>query len=190
LNHPARPLLYYITGERPVVAAALAAGVDLVQIRAKNLATGALLQWVREAAARPRSGKLLVNERLDVALAAGADGLHLPAGRPPASAWRVRDSLVIGVSCHTTEEVERAAGEGADFAVLGPIFVSPGKGAPLGLGPLEAASRAVIPVLALGGVTAENAAQCLAAGAAGIAGIRLFEEAADLAELVRQLRET
>ncbi len=96
--------------------------------------------------------------------------------------------MIIGVSCHTTDEVRRAAAEGADFALLGPVFPSPGKGPPIGLGVLEEAARESVPVLALGGITLENARACRDAGAAGIAAIRLFEEAGSVADVVNALR--
>ncbi len=172
------------------IRAALAAGVDYVQIREKSLPTRELFRLAEGAVAARRSGRLLVNDRADVALACGADGVHLPAERPPAAQVRALAGrgFLVGVSCHSVEEVERAAGEGADFVVLGPIFTSPGKGPPLGLRPLELAARLPIPVFALGGVTVENARQCLEAGAAGVAGIRLFQNAADLVEVVAQLK--
>lgn len=167
--------------------------MDYAQVREKQMPSGELLRLVAAAVALPRGprkGKLLVNDRLDVALACGADGLHLPADRLPPSEIRplVGPDFLLAVSCHSAEEVQRAAAEGADFAVLGPIFFTPGKGPPLGLGPLERAARAPIPVLALGGITLENARRCLDAGAAGIAGIRIFQNAADIAEVVSGLR--
>lgn len=184
------------------IRAALAAGVDYVQIREKSLSTRDLFRLVEGAVAVRRSGRLLVNDRADVALACGADGVHLPAERPPATEIRALAAqskarlalddagpgFLVGVSCHSVEEVERAAAEAADFAVLGPIFTTPGKGSPLGLEPLELAARLPIPVLALGGLTLENAGRCLEAGAAGVAGIRLFQNAADLADVVRKLK--
>ena len=192
------PLLYYITdGSRlgksllEKIGSAFAAGLDYLQIREKHLTSGELFRLASAAAALPRNGKLLVNDRLDVALASRADGMHLPAGRPPAARFRALTpgGFLIGVSCHSTEEVERAAGEGADFAVLGPIFSSPGKGAPLGLPPLETAARSAIPIFALGGVTLENACLCLRAGARGVAGIRVFQDAPDISAVVKKLKE-
>jgi thiamine-phosphate pyrophosphorylase len=196
-------LTCYITGPAGIARAAeaFAAGVDFVQLRAKELDARELLRLAQEAARAKGPGKLLINDRLDVALTRGvgeskaltldgADGVHLPSNRPPVSAYRsvAPKGFVISVACHTPAEVERAAAEGADLAVLAPIFPTPGKGPPIGLGALEQAVRAGIPVLALGGITRENAVLCRDAGAAGIAAIRLFEEAADLPALVRELR--
>ncbi len=171
---------YAITAGDPVGTAArcLAAGVEMIQIREKQLGTRELLRVVRAVVAlpNPRGTKILVNTRADVAWAAGADGVHLTSDAPPAAAFRAgrRPALLIGVSCHTAEEVRRAEGEGADFVVFGPVFATPGK-EPVGLGRLEEACRAArVPVLALGGLDEENIPAALAAGAAGMAGIRYF----------------
>jgi thiamine-phosphate pyrophosphorylase len=185
-------LTCYITGPRGIsrVGEAFAAGVDFVQLRAKELDARELLRFAEQAAQVKGPGKLLINDRLDVALACGADGVHLPSNRPPVSTYRsiVPPGFIISVACHTQGDVERAAGEGADFAVLAPIFATPGKGPPIGLDALQRASRVGVPVLALGGITPENAALCRDAGAAGIAAIRLFEDAPDFAALLSQLR--
>ena len=159
------------------IAGAFASGVDYVQLRTKNLDGGELLRLAMEAARLRSGGKLLVNDRLDVALAAGADGLHLPSKRPSAGEYRRISpaGLFISVACHSVEDVQRARDDGADMAVLAPIFESPGKGPAIGLAALERACRVGIPVLALGGVTSENAGLCMQAGAAGVAGIRMFE---------------
>src|SRR5262249_51848078 len=133
------------------------------------------------AISRPPGAKILVNTRVDVALAAGAAGAHLPAGSPAPRTWRTLapPGFWIGVSCHTVEEVRAAEAAGADYALFGPVFAPRSKGsdlAPRGLDRLSEAARAVsIPVLALGGVAAENAPSCAAAGAAGIAAISLFQ---------------
>jgi thiamine-phosphate pyrophosphorylase len=202
-----RSYLYYITDssrlETPErvdallerIGAAFRAGVDWVQVREKGMPARALCGLVERAARLPEKGggKLLVNGRLDVALACGADGVHLPADSLPAGALRraTPPGFLVGVSCHTVEEVEAAAREGASFAVLGPIFATPGKEPPLGVDLLRQACGRVaplrFPVLALGGLTLQNAAACLDAGAAGLAAIRLFQTA-DVATTVARLR--
>ncbi len=124
---------------------------------------------------------MLVNERADIALAAEADGVHLPGHALSPLILRRLGIGVIGVSCHDAGELARAEREGADFAVLAPVFAPLSKESgtpPLGLARFEQLARAVrIPVLALGGVTPGNTAACLAAGAAGVAGITLFSDA-------------
>jgi thiamine-phosphate pyrophosphorylase len=180
---------YYITDRGPLgstaallanIADQLAAGIEMIQLRERDLSARALLT-LAEAVLRlpnPRGTKLLINDRTDVALACGAAGVHLRGNAVAPSRIRaiVPDSFLIGVSCHTVDEVRRAENEGASFAVLAPIFATPGKGPALGIGPLAEAARAVrIPVLALGGITKERDRECMRAGAAGIAGISLFQ---------------
>jgi len=214
-------LLYYITdrtqfpGDEAArrarllerIAAAAGAGVDYIQLREKDLSARELEQLARAAIQAIRgassSARLLINSRCDVALAAGANGVHLRAGAQDISAADARALLVragmsspiVAASCHASSEVALAASEGADFAVFGPVF---GKGpdaaheqvAPAGLSALRAACSASVggmPVLALGTVSTENAAGCLRAGAAGVAGIRLFQNG-DVAATVRRLR--
>ncbi|MBV8203272.1 MAG: thiamine phosphate synthase [Acidobacteria bacterium] len=162
-------------------AALAAAGVDAVQLREKRLDDLALYELARLArAALPPPALLLVNGRADVALAAGADGVHLPADGVPAGALRARfgGSLLIGVSTHRLEEVEQARRAGADYVLFGPVYPMPaasGHGPPVGLAALARAATLGIPVYALGGVTLERFAAVAAAGAAGVAGIRLFQ---------------
>jgi len=161
----------------------LAAGVDWIQIREKDLEAGALLQVVEDAVeqAGAHGTKIIVNTRVDVALAAGAAGVHLPSGSPSPRVWeRITPAgFLWGVSCHAVDEVRAAEQEGARYVVFGPVFAPLSKTselAPWGLDELARAARSVrIPVLALGGVTRENADSCIAAGAAGVAGISVFQ---------------
>lgn len=157
----------------------LAGRIDWVQVRQKDLGAKALFALTRQAMG---SGvKVIVNSRLDVALAVGAAGVHLPADSPPPSRLRpvVGAGMLIGVSCHSIGDVERAEAEGADYALLSPVFDSPSKpgyGPALGLEILaQACSRVRIPVLALGGVDESTAGGCMAAGAAGFAAVTGFE---------------
>lgn len=172
-------------------------GIDLIQLREKDLHAGALLRLARELLQVVRaqgSGRtrLVINGRADVAVAAGADGVHLTAHSGELTPAQVRavfahaglPAPIVSVSCHTAGEVQRAAEQGADFILYGPVFEKRSRGERVaGGGGLEelrvACQRAgATPVLALGGVTEENSALCRDAGAAGIAGIRLFLPAA------------
>jgi thiamine-phosphate pyrophosphorylase len=204
LNRARNPLLYYITDRKqlpgadplPVIRAAIAAGMDFIQIREKDLSTRPLLELVRAAVALARGSgtRILVNDRLDVALAAGAGGVHLGTQSVPVAVVRSQyPDLLIGASTHNLEEITRAAKEGASFAVFGPVFETSSKlgyGPPVGLDALRGAVTAVkIPVLALGGVTLGNAKSCLDAGAAGIAAISLFQKAVSITRLVEELRQ-
>jgi len=200
-------LLCYITDRRQLKSASLAAvirgtlrtGVDMVQIREKELASRALVALVEEAlkaAREPGRGgaSVVVNDRLDVALAAGAEGVHLGAHSMPIQIVRrvAPRPFVIGVSCHSLGEALAAQSGGADYLVLGPVFETPSKlgyGPPLGLEKLrDVTSRISIPVLALGGITVERVRPCLEAGAAGIAGIRIIQDCQSIQERVRELR--
>jgi thiamine-phosphate pyrophosphorylase len=214
------PLLYYITDRRQFpgdeqerrravlakIGEAARAGVDFIQLREKDLSARDLEGLSRDAIAalqelraenRELRTALLVNSRTDVALATGADGVHLrsddiefPAARSIWASAVPHATPKLGVSCHTRDEVFHAAKAGADFAVFAPIFEKreAPHSTPAGLNALREACRATIPVFALGGVTLANAAACLEAGAAGIAGIRLFQQNR-IDEVVRALRQ-
>jgi len=222
-------LLYYITdrtafaADEPTrrrrllekIAEAARAGVDYIQLREKDLPARELEQLAREAVRTIRDAgtlatgnrqlatALLINSRTDVAMAVGADGVHLRAddispqevrqiwqrGAGAPAHGNSQLAPLIGVSCHSPMEVSQAAANGATFAVFAPVFEK--KGSPemprTGLAMLREACQERIPVLALGGVTLENARSCLEAGAAGIAAIRLFQEN-DIDLVVRELR--
>lgn len=191
----------------------LAAGADWIQIREKDLTGGALcglVSFALDAAASQGSlaatGKpqIIVNDRLDVALATGAGGVHLgESSLPVAAAKKLVQARAgglgeshagfrTGVSCHSLAAVKQAEADGADYAIFGPVFSTPSKvrfGPPQGLARLEEVCRAVgIPILAVGGVTIETVASCIAAGASGIAAIRLFQDAAEPAATIESLR--
>jgi thiamine-phosphate pyrophosphorylase len=206
-----KPLLCYVTDRTALaepsqltehIARAIAAGIDWIQIREKDLSARELLAATREAvnAARSTATRIIVNDRLDVALASGAGGVHLGETSIPVAkvnAWRCEKEMrefLIGASCHSVEAVRAAERDGADYAIFGPVFATPSKekfGAPQGINLLAEASKAVkIPVLAIGGISEENARECFAAGAAGVAAIRMFSGAGDLAEIVGKLRVT
>jgi thiamine-phosphate pyrophosphorylase len=197
------------------IVEAVRCGVDYVQLREKDLATRELEQLAREVMAivyelrtenKELKTGLLINSRTDIAMACDADGVHLrsndippaevrrswsqcSAGRPSTSSGQAPARATIAVSCHTPDEVADAATQGADFAVFGPVFEKKAvtNSRPAGLEALRQACRAGIPVLALGGITLENAGSCIHAGAAGIAGIRLFQEN-EMREVVSRLR--
>ena len=176
---------YYITdrkavgGFRPlleVIRDQMHLGVDYIQIREKDLTARELFEFtlavieVRGQEMRKHvPPKILINSRADVAMATGADGVHLPADAPE----QTLPGLIVGRSCHTLEEIRRT---NANLITFGPVFETPGKGPAFGLEALRGACRLGKPLFALGGVNWENAADCMRAGAEGIAGIRLFQE--------------
>jgi thiamine-phosphate pyrophosphorylase len=215
------PQLYYITDRRQFpgdnheqerrllkkIAECAAAGIDMIQLREKDLETRALEELAVKAMAALDGSRtrLLINSRTDVALACGAHGVHLPSNDIPASEVRsifARAGIsepAIGVSTHSAAEVASAEAHGADFAVFGPVFEKKrekgGTANPQGLEELRRichrteAAQPPMPVLALGGITLENARECVAAGAAGIAAIRLFQEN-DVHAVIKKLRES
>ena len=204
-------LLYYITDRfqfagneaarrsrlLETITQAARCGVDYIQLREKDLSARELETLAREAHLRTENQKLktvfLINSRADIALACGAQGVHLPANDiSPSEVRKIWSQfnpaqLTIGASCHTRAEVTRARQEGADFAVFGPVFEK-AQARPAGLDALREACREKIPVLALGGVTLEKAESCMQAGAAGIAAIRLFQDN-EMDRVVAALRE-
>jgi thiamine-phosphate pyrophosphorylase len=182
---------------------AVRAGVDWVQIREKDLPGRNLMDLTRAAiracnkSSAQNHARVLVNDRCDVAWAAGAAGVHLGekslSVRIVVNARRARGPahFLVGTSCHSLDGAIRAAEEGADYLFFGPVFATPSKvefGAPQGLGKLAEVCRAVsIPVMAIGGITLENARACRDAGAAGIAAIRLFQQNRNVGEIVARL---
>lgn len=167
----------------------------MIQIREKDLDTQALCDLAGLAVARARgtATQIVINDRLDIALALGASGVHLGHHSLPPLAVRpiVPKDFLVGVSCHSLDEALAAEADGADYLLLGPIFETPSKrafGFPLGEGKLrEVASKVKLPILALGGITPERISLCRQAGASGIAGIRIFQEAASLTQRVKEL---
>jgi thiamine-phosphate pyrophosphorylase len=178
---------YYITdrkavgGFRPlleVIRDQMHLGVNFIQIREKDLTARELFEFtlavieVRDNEMRKRLPiKIFINSRADLALATGADGVHLPSDAPQ----QTLPGLLVFRSCHTLDEVKSS---NADFVTFGPVFETPGKSEPVGLDTLRAACRLGKPVYALGGVNWDNAVDCMHAGAEGIAGIRLFQDPA------------
>jgi thiamine-phosphate pyrophosphorylase len=220
-------LLYYITdrtgfaADEPTrrkrvlekIAEVVRAGIDYIQLREKDMPTRELESLACEAVALLKELKtenrelrtaLLINSRTDIAVAVGADGIHLRSDdispQEVGKIWRFAASCgtgvapgdpLIAVSCHSPKDVQNAAAAAATFAVFAPVFEkkdAPGS-LPAGLAQLEQACRASIPVLALGGVNLENAQACLERGAAGVAAIRLFQEN-NVADIVKRIRDT
>ena len=213
LNLP-QPILYLITegattpGTTPaseeftriltLIRAAVAARLSLIQLREKNLNARVLYQLTLRAATLTQGSatRLMVNDRADIARAAGADGVHLTTQSLDARDLRraFGPQLLIGVSTHSLAEARVARESGADFATFGPVFETPSKniyGPPVGLERLGEAAHALapFPLLALGGMTRANAGQALRAGAQGIAAIRLFSDPGKLCEVADAIRK-
>jgi thiamine-phosphate pyrophosphorylase len=221
---PRAPILCYVTDRKGLagaakeqntallerITAAAEAGMDWIQIREKDLSGKELSSLTREAVAQTkqiheRNGtqtRIIVNDRLDVANAECAGGVHLGENSLPVQDVRKwieekpdrtpREKISIGASCHSLKAAMAAARDGADYIFFGPVFATPSKasfGAPQGLQRLaEVCSALSIPVLSIGGITLYNASDCFAAGAAGIAAIRLFQDAENLVSVVNGLR--
>jgi thiamine-phosphate pyrophosphorylase len=221
---PRRPILCYVTDRRGLgsegddnieallkrAAIVAAAGVDWIQIREKDLsgkevsfflrATVAQTKQINERDGRPT--RIIVNDRLDVALSEAAGGVHLGERSLPVQDVRKwidakpdlgeGGKFLVGVSCHSVQAAVNAARGGADYIFFGPVFATPSKeqfGAPQGVERLaEVCSSVTIPVLAIGGITLGNASDCFAAGAGGIAAVRLFQDAENLPALVTDMR--
>jgi thiamine-phosphate pyrophosphorylase len=221
------PLLCYVTDRRALRVAnpaeslaaltqkieeIAAAGVDWVQIREKDLTAGDLASLTRQSiriaanlpARRSSAIRVLVNDRLDVAIAERAGGVHLGEKSLPLSEAKrliqsthvkqtIGESFLTGVSCHSLEAAEAAERDGADYIFFGPIFATPSKetfGPPQGAERFQEVCRSVsIPVLAIGGITLDNAESCMVAGAAGIAAIRLFQDAVDPISVLERLHQ-
>ena len=180
------------------VSAAVTAGIDLIQLREKRLTARVLFELTSRAAtiARGSQTRLLVNDRADIAAAAHAHGVHLTTQSIDAHTIRrtFGKEFLIGASTHSLAEALAAKDDGADFVVFGPIFETPSKteyGSPLGIDRLAEAGRELgeFPLLALGGITAENAALSLKAGASGLAGISLFSQPKKYNAIVRDITQ-
>ncbi len=197
--------LYLVTGRtlckagtlETVVEQACGAGVRAVQLREKDLSgreLHGLAVRIREIT-RCRGSRLLINDRTDIALAVGADGVHCPEnGLPVPVVRRICPEALVGASAHSLERAVEAGAAGADFVLVGPVFATPSKarfGKPLGLETLSVVARgARVPVLAIGGITPENAPLCLEKGAAGVGVMSAVLSAGDVPGVVRAFRES
>ena len=222
MNPKRGPILCYVTDRKILSSAAAeqvqtllqkmkaasAAGVDWIQIREKDLSGKDFARLTRDAlqrlgqSARGKSSRarILVNNRLDVAISQQAGGIHLSEdGLPVQEVKRMVESsaiprdFLVGKSCHSLESAKSAEKSGADYIFFGPIFATPSKagyGAPQGLERLAEVCRQVtIPVVAIGGITLANAGPCFASRASGVAAIRLFQDSPDLLSVVAELRK-
>lgn len=209
-----KPILYLITrgatteattAHRPEftqiieqVSAAVAAGIDLVQLREKRLPARVMFELTRQVVSLTRGSatRVLINDRADIAAAAGADGVHLTAQSIDAATIRrtFGSEFLIGVSTHSVDEAKTAKQTGADFVVFGPVFDTASKheyGAPVGVETLSVVIDELgdFPLLALGGITIDNLPGCLDAGARGIAGISLFSQPQELKSRAAKIKK-
>jgi thiamine-phosphate diphosphorylase len=198
------PIIYPITSGKTtpqttpdilrLVRAAVAAQVPLFQIREKSLPARVLYELTTRAVEITRGSKtrLLVNDRADIARAAGADGVHLTARSLPANVVRniFGPEFLIGASTHTLDEARAARDKGADFVVFGPVFEKHGFSTPQGLDKLRQVTSDLghFPVLAIGGVSLDNIAACFEAGASGVAAIRFLNDAARMSEVYDRIQ--
>ena len=182
-----------------LVEAAVAATVDLIQIREKTLTARTLYDLTVSAARITRGShtRLLVNDAAHVAMAAGANGVHLATSSLPSNAVRQAfgEEILIGASTHSLAEAIAAHQNGANFVVYGPVFETKSKsayGEPVGMASLRRVSLALapFPVLALGGVNLDNVEQCVEAGASGVAAIGMFRDPNSLGDIVRKIRDS
>ena len=197
------PRLYLLTDRRQthqrplasVLSQALEAGVRMVQIREKDLETPELIDLAQQLipVIKQHHGKVLLNDRVDLALALNADGVHLRSDSLPLPLARriLGNEKLIGISTHSVEESQYAENEGADFVVLGPIFETPSKqiyGHPLGLHTLETACRVShLPIFAIGGITPKHVHAVMTSGAYGIAVISSIMQASCIPDSTREL---
>ncbi len=202
------PIIYLITAgdatnldfadhKRKIVrlaAVAVELNISLIQIREKKLSARNVFELTAAVAdiAQNSSTRVLVNDRADIAVAAGADGVHLTANS--ISAVNIRktfsNDIIIGVSAHSAEAAAAASARGADFAVFGPVFDTPGKGEPHGLRGLAEVCRAVdsFPIIGLGGIDESNCSEIIAAGASGVAAIRALNDPDSMKRITQKLR--
>lgn len=181
-----------------LVSAAVKAEVSLVQIREKHLSASKVFELASRIAQITKNSQtlLLINDRADIALAAGADGVHLTANSLPVSVVRrtFPPNFIVGASTHSLAEVNQAAESGANFVTFSPIFATPSKAnydlPPHGLGKLQEVGKAVedFPVIALGGIDETNFSAVLQAGARGIAAIRFLNDPQNLSKIVSKIR--
>jgi thiamine-phosphate pyrophosphorylase len=200
------PILCYVTdrsslGEGQLlsrVREALETGVDWVQLREKGTPTNDLIQIAEKVVQLPHEShqKMILNDRLDIALACGFDGVHLGGTSFPVEVVRKRTpaGFIVGASVHHLDEAVTAQREGANYVIFGPVFATPSKlkyGPAQGIQKLHAVtSRLSIPVLAIGGISLTNYQECLKGGAAGIAAISLFQTSRSVRKVLSQLRGT
>lgn len=203
-----RPLIYVITkGDATeqnfdkkrieildLVRSAIDADIPLVQLREKGLSSRSVFELTSQASAIAAGSetRILVNDRPDIAAAAGADGVHLTARSLTTRVVRSYfPDLLIGVSTHSAADVQVAVDDGADLVAFGPIFTTPGKGEATGLRALREVciTFSTIPIIGLGGIDSTNFHSVIEAGAAGVAAIRWFNEPGSLSQLAKHLKD-